>query len=315
MTEYSVPNDDNRTFRKKIFKKMLDSSELGYIDGATDYCLLLPFADENGLTQGDRLWLAYLYALSYSCTTAMRMYHEFPSLAEVSPKKLRKFWEAQKPTLWFNPDKKYLKNNDQVEEAIKCIYKLSHKDFGGYLTPILAKGFDCTYKEIKKNWKFFGPHGAYLFFDALYGLCPELYSDPSNIDWKNCGKTVGEGMAHLLYMDEAIETKQHDYDRYNKNVDAIAKKFEVPKVIIESTLCAFRKLFKGTRYCGYYADRMLEECNSVSDIMIDIGIDVWKYREQMIPNKFRGEIHNWKGIRKDKCKEFLNTGRIDGIIG
>nr|DAH73204.1 MAG TPA: hypothetical protein [Caudoviricetes sp.] len=311
MVKYSIPNDDNKTFRKKVFLRLLDSSELGYVDGATDYCLLLPFADEYGLTQEDKIWLAYLYGLSYSGTTAIRFYVEFPSLASIHPKKLNKFWKEQKETLWFNPDKKYLKNNDQVVEAIKGVYKISHKNIGSYMIPILEQGFDVAYKEIRKNWRFFGPHGAYLFFDALYGLCPELYSDPTHLDWKNCGKTVSEGMAHLLYMDEAIDTKQHDYDRYNRNVDKIAEKSGEPKVIIESTLCAFRKLFKETRYPGYYADRMLEECNATAKILKGIGIDIWDYREKTIPDHLRGELHGWKGIRKNKCKMFLETGEIN----
>lgn len=310
MTKYSVPNDDNKTFRKRVFLKMLDSSDLGYVDGATDYCLLLPFADEYALTQEDRVWLAYLYGLSYSGTTAIRFFIEFPSLSKVQPKNLIMFWKKQKESLWFNPDKKYLKNNDQVIEAIKSVYKLSHKHFSSYMIPILEQGFDVAYKEIQKNWRFFGTHGAYLFFDAIYGLCPELYSDPSNIDWKNCGKTVSEGMAHLLYLDDTIETKEHNYAIYNKNVDRIVKKSGEPKVIIESTLCAFRKLFKGTRYHGYYADRMLEECNNTYKILKIEGVDVWEYREKTIPEHLRGEIHGWKGIRKIKCREFLETGEI-----
>lgn len=310
MTQYSIPNDDNKTFRKKAFLKMLSTFESGYVDGATDYCLLLPFAEDNKLTQEDRIWLAYLYGLSYSCTTAMRFYCEFPDMHCITPKKLNTFWQEQKSTLWFNPDKKYIKNNDQVIGAIKSVYKLYHKNIGKELKPILSKGFDCTYREITKNWRYFGPHGAYLFFDALYGLCPELYSDPEQLDWKNCGKTVVEGMAHLLYDDAAIETKEYNYTRYNRNVDIIANKFDVPKVIIESTLCAFRKLFKGTRYLGYYADRMLEECTSVASIMNDMNIDIWDYRERTIPDNLRGEIQGWTGIQKDRCKSFLSTGEL-----
>lgn len=308
--KYYIPKDDNKTFRRKVFLQLLDSSNLGYVDGATDYCLLLPFADEYNLTQEDRIWLAYLYGLSYSGTTAIRFYVEFPSLASIHPKKLNKFWKEQKETLWFNPDKKYLKNNDQVVEAIKGVYKITHKNIGCYMTPILEQGFNIAYKEIQKNWRFFGPHGAYLFFDALYGLCPQLYSDPTHLDWKNCGKTVVEGMAHLLYLDDAVETKQHDYDRYNKMVDKLAEKTGEPKVIIESTLCAFRKLFKGTRYLGYYADRMLEECYATNEILDAIGIDIWSYRKQTVPDYLRGETHDWTGIRKERCKIFLETGEL-----
>lgn len=308
--KYCIPKDDNKTFRRKVFLRLLDSSNLGYVDGATDYCLLLPFANEYELSKSSRIWLAYLYGLSYSGTTAMRFFIEFPTPADISVEELKIFWKKQKNTLWFNPDKKYLKNNDQVVEAIINFCKLSDLGIETYFKPLLKSGFDTTYKEIVKNWRYFGPHGAYLFFDALYGLCPQLYSDPTHFDWKNCGKTVKEGMAHLLYLDDAVETNQHNYDRYNKVVDKLAEKTREPKVIIESTLCAFRKLFKGTRYLGYYADRMLEECYATDKLLDAIGIDIWSYRKQTVPDYLRGEIHDWIGIRKERCKIFLETGEL-----
>lgn len=310
MSEYSIPHDDNKTYRKKVFLSMFKPSEPAYIDGATDYCLLPPFADDYDLTTEQRLWLAYLYGLSYSCTTAIRFFIEFNWPSAVKPSALKAFWKSQKATLWFNPDKKYLKNNDQVFTAIKSLLQVSKGNLTRYFVPFLEQGFDSAYKEILKNWKFFGPHGAYLFFDALYGLCPELYSDPEHIDWKHCGKTVTEGMAHLLYQDECLETKKYNYDKYNKVVDMLVRKTNQPKVIIESVLCAFRKLFKGSRYYGYYADRMLEECHSVDSILEDLGIDIWYYRQLTIPEELRGENNNWEGIRKSLCKSFLKTGEL-----
>lgn len=314
MIDFGIPNDSIK-LRRKVFAQMIKpDSDTNYIDGATDYCLLQAYAEELNLNTEARLWLAFLYGMSYSCTTTIRFYNKFPLLAEIHPKKLKKFWFENKENLWFQPDKKYLKNNDQVVPAIRSLYELSKptNQLCNYILPILDTGFDATYKEILKNWKFFGPHGAYLFFDAIYGLCPELYSDPSDLDWKNCGKTVPEGMAHLLGLDEqALHKEPFNFERFGKNVTMLSKKFNQPKVIVESVLCAFRKLFKGTRYVGYYADRMLEECLAESKILEkECNVDVWKYREQTIPDYMRGEIHGWDGIRKQKCKDFLSLGGI-----
>ena len=305
---YAVPNDDYKTFRKKAFFEMLGTED--YVDGATDFCLLLPFAKERDLSVEERLWLCILYGLSYSQTTTMRFFHEFPSFSKLNPKKLNEFWDDNKESLYFNPDKRHLKNNDQVIPAIKSIYKWCKGHLQQELQPLLEESFEATYKEIKKSWKYFGPHGAYLFFDAVYGLCPDLYKDPKQLDWKNCGRTVVDGMAHLLYQDEAVEIGNHNLERYNKIVDRIQEKSGRPKVIIESTLCAFRKLFKQTRYVGYYADRMLEECYLTEEYLEEIGVDVWKYRKATIPEQFLGELHDWKGIRKELCKLFMKTGKL-----
>ena len=309
MDMYNIPGDTGKPFRRRVVQNLLQGT---YIDGATDYCLLIPFADKAKLSPEERVWLAYLYGLSYSCTTAIRMFEAMPDPNQVKGKLIKGFWKAEKPTLYFNPDKKYIKNNDQVIPAIKSV----KDDLGG--TSLLSRvvevsqngdSFEGLYRYIQKTWRFFGPHGSYLFLDALYGLCPEVYVDPTGLDWKNGGKTVVEGMAHMLYQDELIQTRQFPLDRYDRAVDLLQKTTGQPKVIIESVLCAFRKLFKGTRYVGYYADRMLEECTFVDTLKgVYTKPDVWGLRKASIPKELRGEDQGWDGIRKDQMKRWLERG-------
>lgn len=308
MIDYGVPGDSKK-FRLKTFMKLMTPDEqTGYMDGEV-YQLMRPYAKSRNLSVESRLWMAIIYGLSYSCTTTIRFLEKFPTISDVKPKDLQNFWREKKSTLYFNPDKRYLKNNDQVIPAIKCIYKLSKGNLSSYLLPLLEQGFDVTYNEILKNWRFFGAHGAYLFFDAIYGMSPELYSDPERIDWKRCGQTVVEGMATLLGVDEQIETKTYDYKLFNEMVDKLAKKTGFPKIVIESNLCFFRKLFKGSRYMGYYADRDLVECLDTADILVEeCGVDIWELREKTTQDTLRGEIHGWSGVRKEKMKEFLTSG-------
>lgn len=308
MDNYNIPHDDGKNFRKKAFMSLLMNPEMGFIDGATDYCMLIPFADKKKLNDTQRIWLAFLYGLSYSETTAIRMFMEFPELKKVGKAELLEYWRNNKESLWFNPDKKHLKNNDQVVPAIASFIKNTKKDPVSYLKTFSTG--DEVYREIKNKWKYFGPHGAYLFFDALYGLAPDYYKDPSHIDWKNCGRTVSEGMAHFCYEDDLIETHEFDLDKYNKLVDKMREKSGQPIVIIESTLCAFRKFFKKTRYVGYYADRMLEECLATEEYMPK-GVDIWELREKSVPEKYRGEMNDWNGIRKELCNLWLNEGRLE----
>lgn len=311
INNYGIPGD-SKVLRKRIFSELMTPDpSTGYMDGE-DYQLMRPYAKSRQLDLESRLWLAVLYGLSYSCTTTMRFLEEFPTISSVQPKAIKSFWKDKKESLWFNPDKKYLKNNDQVIPAIKSIYRASHGNLVEYLCPLLEQGFDITYKEIIKYWSFFGPHGAYLFFDAIYGMSPEWYSDPEHLDWKNCGQTVVEGMAHLLCDDEAIQTKRYDLNRYNKMLDRLAIRFDKPKIVLESNLCFFRKLFKGSRYLGYYADRGLMECHATADILQkECGIDIWELRKKTTQDDLRGEIHGWNSIRKDRLKLFLTTGALE----
>lgn len=311
-SRYGIPNDSKKLRRHVFMELMTPDADTGYMDGE-DYHLLVPYVEDKKLSMEQLFWMAFLYGTSYSCTTTIRFMEEFPTIKDVTPKAIRRFWDKNRETLHYAPDKRYLKNNNQVIPAIQSIYKLSQKDMCSYITPLLKGGFENTYKEIVKNWKYFGPSGAYLFFDCIYGYVPSLYSDPDAFDWKNMGKTVVEGMAHLLCDDEAIETRQFDYRRYDNMVDIVLRKTNSVKIVIESNLCYFRKLFKGTRYLGYYADRQLEECHKTGDILKNrYGIDIWNYRERTCPPHLRGELNGWDGIRKERYKIFLKTGTLMG---
>ena len=263
-----------------------------------------------------RLWLAFVYGTSYSCTTTIRFLTEFPTIEEATYKKVSEFWDNQRESLWYQPDKRYLKNNNQVVPAIRDMRRLCGANMKGYLAPLLKQGFDTAYKEIVKRWSFFGPSGAYLFFDAIYAYVPELYSEPTRLDWKNCGQTVPEGMAQLLGLDEqALHEEPYDLSRYDRVVDSMVKKRGWNKNVIESNLCFFRKLYKGTRYLGYYADRQLEECSATAKIVKKrCGVDLWKLREETTPASMRGEVGGWNGIRKDRYKLFLRTGTLQGVL-
>lgn len=313
MIDFGIPGDSLKLRRRVFTELMTPDAKTGYMDGE-DYGLMRPFFEDENPDLETRLWMAFIYGTSYSCTTTLRFIQEFPTLADVRPGKLTRFWDDKRDSLWYQPDKRYLKNNNQVVPAIKSIYQLSHKNLTEYLTPLLEQGFDTTYKEITKKWRFFGPSGAYLFFDAIYAFCPELYSDPAVLDWKNCGQTVPEGMAHLLGEDEqALGHEPFDLPRYNKTVETLVKKFNCPKIVVESNLCFFRKLFKGTRYLGYYADRQLVEClNTAEHVQKECGIDIWDYRQRTTPTELRGEVGGWDGIRKERYKIFLNTGTLMG---
>lgn len=313
MIDYGIPGDCLKLRRQTFWELMTPDEDTGYMDGE-DYGLLKPYVEDKEPNLETKLWLAFLYGLSYSVTTTIRFAEEFGNISDTSFKKLKSFWEHNKNTLHFAPDKRYLKNNDQVVPAIMTMKDHVNGDLKKYLIPLLKTGFDNTYKQITKNWRFFGPEGAYLFFDVIYGILPEWYSEPEVLDWRNSGKTVVEGMAHFLGEDEVISSNEHNYVRYNKAVDKIVTKTKAPKIVVESNLCFFRKLFKGSRYLGYYADRQLEECYKTAELLKHrYNINIWDYRERTVPEQFRGEINGWQGIRKERCKIFLTTGTLMGV--
>ena len=305
MKDYGIPNDSLEQRMRAFVKLMTPDPLTGYVDGV-GFQLLVPYA--KGKTLNQRLLLGVYYSMSYSVTTAIRFFEEFPEITDW--KKVEEYWSEEKDSLVFAPDRKYLKNNNQVIVVLKNIYRLSNGDLDGYFTPFLKSGFETAYREILNNWYGYGPMGAYLFFDTVCGCIPELYSDPAKLDWKNSGQTVVEGMAHLMGDDELIDTKNYPLDKYDEAVVQLTKLLKAPLVMLESVLCFYRKLFKATRYWGYYADRELEECLKVDKILQRYNVDVWKLREMSCFNKLRGEVNGWNGIQKFMLRDYLNTGQV-----
>ena len=88
-------------------------------------------------------------------------------------------------------------------------------------------------------------------------------------------------------------------------------------VKLETSLCAYEKFFKGTRYNGYYADRQLEEVEELQrqPEFAEACADSLAARAEAINGRYLGEKHGWKGIRTELKKSYLQTGRIDGYRG
>ena len=82
---------------------------------------------------------------------------------------------------------------------------------------------------------------------------------------------------------------------------------------LETSLCAYRKFYKGTRYNGYYLDRMLEELvyfkrnypeyDKITDELYDI-------RSKCFQHDYLGEYHGWFGVRKELKKLYKEYGAI-----
>ena len=95
LNNYGIPGDSKK-LRRKVFSELMTPDPVtGYIDGV-GYQLIVPYAKDRQLDLESSLWLAFLYGLSYSCTTTMRFIEEFPTIADVTPKKITSFWKNKK---------------------------------------------------------------------------------------------------------------------------------------------------------------------------------------------------------------------------
>jgi hypothetical protein len=311
----NIPNDTGGTWR---WNKLVELYHLEdrIQDDPSPSMVLAWWADNNFLLAEQKAWLAYLYGLTYSTTTAILIFRRFPRLRCVtSRRELREFWEENKQRLYFNRDRRYIKNNDQFVDAIAGLRKFEGKK----LYPNLFLLTDeQIYQRIVKNWPYFGRHAAFLFFDAYSKMLNDGECSLSSISNWNEAHTIAEGLALATYDDElyqrakgkclAAEDKQ--------KLDALVAKLEEDCYAnftdLESTICAYSKLFKGTRYLGYYIDRFQEELIHARNngYPKEDMLQLWEFRSKVSPSEFLGEYGGWSGIRKERCKLWLKEGKF-----
>lgn len=249
------------------------------------------------------------YSLTYSVPTTIIMlekYQEFVENPEI-------FWKKYKDKLLFQSDRKYVKMNDRFVQGFMSIFE--RKIFDKLDNFEILDIEKCV--NLLETVYSFGRFSAFLFLET-YGVLFNRRFVNARLDWDN-GSTVTSGMFNVLGDDKSAE----EWDKYHNLVinieyfDSLAKTLvenvSIGKdlTILETNLCAYRKLFKGSRYIGYYSDRVLEELYTIINRFPEHKkeLDVlFLARELSIPDKYLGEKHGWTGIRKEMKKYYLEKG-------
>lgn len=311
----NIPNDTGGTWRWDKLVELYRLEDQIQDDPSPSKVLAL-WASAHLLVTEQKAWLAYLYGLTYSTTAAILIFRKFPRLEAVKSRiVLKHFWENNKQRMYFNRDRRYIKNNDQFVDAIVGLRKFEGKKLYQNIHDLTDEEL---YRRIVKNWPYFGRHAAFLFFDAFSKMLREGECSLSSISNWNEARTIAEGLALATYDDEMYQRAKgkcltpEDAKKLNSLVAKIEQDCDANFTDIESTICAYSKLFKGTRYLGYYVDRFQEELIHArkngypqEDMLL-----LWKLRSKVTPLEYLGEYGGWVGIRKERCKLWLKEGKF-----
>lgn len=311
---FNIPGDTGGTWRWNKLVELYKLEEQIQDDPSPSQVLAL-WAEENQLTKDDKTWLSYLYGLTYSTTTAILLFREFPSILDATEEELSWFWGNNKHRLYFNRDRRYIKNNNQFVAAITGMREYEICCLYHHLKNLTD---EQIYRRIVKNWPYFGRHAAFLFFDAYSKMLKDGECSLSSISNWNEARTIAEGLALATYDDllyQRIRDKKitfDDVEKLNTLVAKLEQDCDANFTDIESTICAYSKLFKGTRYLGYYIDRFQEELEQA----LDNGYpekdmeSLYRLRKWVTPPEYLGEVSGWSGIRKERNKLWLKEGKL-----
>lgn len=271
---------------------------------------LKSYADIKGLSVEQREYLVLFYALSYSVPTAIVCLDNLDRIKR-DPEG---FWSENKDKLIFQSDRRWVKFNNMFARSFKDFeQKCVFRQLRGKEKLDLEKSIGIVQKVC-----YFARFAAFLFLEAycfMFGV--KTFND--GIDWLK-GDTATSGMLNVLGFDrfaDEFDEKSILYvppEKLSEALKTIQKM--IPEqdcrsaIYVETTLCAFRKHFKGTRYAGYYVDRVLGELWQMKKFFpafrdLDLLLDA---RAAVIPVRMLGEYNGWSGIRKKLCKHYIATG-------
>lgn len=212
-------------------------------DGHPEETMVAKLCRHFGLSKWDCFRAVYYYTMCYNLIDPWRM------LAAETP--------IPKDDIYFVTDRRWVGYGDRYERLLE------------QLSPALLQKIErCAttsqqYAEVS-GWYYFARYTAYMFLEVWNYLYPEGAID----DFMPAFEFAE------LYTKGAVALTGGTYDRrllesfMNKAKEAAGD----TAFSIETSLCGYAKICKGTRYNGYYTDRMLSNTSGtkVGEIILKL---------------------------------------------
>ena len=197
-------------------------------DAGVEERMIASLSAHFGLSRWDSFRLAYYYTTTYHIPSAL---------------KLLRNHNTPKSELKFRTDRRYVRIGDNFN---RIMAQLSPK-----LLEQLDKATTTTEQyDIVSSWYFFGRYAAFLFLEVWTKLS---------------GKQIKDDLA-LKFETEENYTKGAEIIAQTQDKAALSAFIESAKrdtndnvFSLETSLCAVAKLKKGTRWNGYYTERLLSD--------------------------------------------------------
>ena len=285
-------------------------------DGECNAILLKKYSQKHKLNIRDCFNLAFFFSITYCCESGIILFLNRDSIlyGKVNCAQLKK-------DMIFQSDRKYVKMKNRFEKLLLFWEKhLTQYDFSRWFRDG-ALFLETAVRDVEK-WYMFGRFSAFLFLETFATMIDASVSN-TTINWIE-GDTATSGLLNLFgddaeasYFDQkgvlTVPVDKMDA-RLHKVISEVKRTGgDANTTKIETSLCAYRKFYKGTRYNGFYLDRMLEELiwyQENKPQYANLTSELFSMRQQCFPEQMLGEKHGWDGIRKEEKKMYREYGII-----
>lgn len=181
------------------------------------------------LSEWDSFRLIYFYTMTYHIPSALDML----------------YGERDMKKLHFRTDRRYVRCNGAYDRLLLELNEEKCEALRRVTTTTQAY-------ELVSSWYFFGRYAAFLFLEVYMNVFRPQWEDNLAYGWeKDENYTLG-----AISITRSEDRTVLDKFLTRAKIDARDNAFA-----IETSLCAVAKFNKGTRWDGYYTERMLEEAD------------------------------------------------------
>lgn len=193
------------------------------------------------LSRWDSFRLVYYYSLTYHIPSAL---------------KLLRNHNTHKEQLVFRTDRRHVQVGDRFE---KCKKQLNQ----GMLLDLDRCTTSRQQYDVVIKWYYFGRYAAFLFLEVWLKLSGKQITDNYLLEFEQ-GENYRKGAEIITGSAQKSELKSF--------VERVKADTGDNVFSIETSLCAVAKIKKGTRWNGYYTQRMLENIKGTEYEQIIINL-------------------------------------------
>lgn len=199
-------------------------------DAGVEERMIASLCRHYGLSEWDSFRLIYFYTMTYHIPSALAMLLE---------------GEREIKRLKFRTDRRYVRCNGAFPRLLSELTRDKHETL---------KSVHSTQEayDVVRKWFFFGRYAAYLFLEVYVNTFKPAWVDNVKYGWEaDENYTIG-----AVYVTGTDDRSALDAFLERAKADTGDNAFA-----IETSLCAVAKFIKGTRWNGFYTERMLAEAD------------------------------------------------------
>ena len=197
-------------------------------DAGVEERMIASLCRHFNLSGWDSFRLIYFYTMTYHIPSALDMLID---------------GQRDMKRLHFRTDRRYVRCNGAYERLLSELSKDKYESLLG------VKDTQTAY-NIVRQWFFFGRYAAFLFLEVYMNVFSPNWVDNVKYGWEKDENYTKGAISITRSEDRAVLDKFLARAKEDTRDNAFA---------IETSLCAVAKMDKGTRWNGYYTERMLEE--------------------------------------------------------